>query len=74
MRPVSVVPQQVPVASVRRLHSGAVEIPRVQHVDVTRVPAPRVVPRQLDRTAQRLLALQLENDDLRAEVDQLRSG
>ena len=74
MRPVSVVPQQVPVASVRRLDSRAAEAPRVHHVDVLRVPAPRVVPRQLDRTALRLMALQLENDDLRAKVDQLRSA
>lgn len=74
MRPVTVVPQQVPVATVRRLHSGAAEIRRVQHVDVSRVPAPSVVPRQLDPAALRLMALQLENDDLRAEVDQLRSA
>lgn len=75
MRPLSVVPQQVPVAIVRRIDRGTPEGPvRVQQVEVARVVAPRVVPRQLDPVALRLMALQLENEDLRAELDQLRSA
>ena len=74
MSPLSVVPQQVPAAVVRRVDTlDEVTVP-VQHVEVDRVPAPHAVPRQLDPVALRLMALQLENDELRAEVEQLRTG
>lgn len=75
MSPVSLVPQQVPAAVVRRIDRDVPLGPApVQHVDVARVLAPSVVPRQLDPVALRLVALQLENEDLRAELDQLRSA
>ena len=47
MSPVSLVPQQVPAAVVRRIDAGVPEgaVP-VQHVEVARVVAPSVVPRQ----------------------------
>ena len=46
MRPLSVVPQQVPVPSVRRLEIVVTDGDlRVLHLDVPRVPAPTVVPR-----------------------------
>ena len=48
MRPVSVVPQQVPVAVVRRLDAAAEQPAPVQQVDVSLVPPPVVVPRQVD--------------------------
>ena len=75
MSPVSVVPQRVPAATVRRLTSEVTEGPfPVQRVAVQAVAAPRVVPRQLDPVARRLMALQLENDDLRVELADLRTG
>ena len=75
MRPVPVVPQQVPAASVRPVQRGAVEgPPRVDHLQVAGVAAPIVVPRQLDPVTRRLTALQRENADLRTELDRLRSA
>ena len=74
MSPLSLVPAQVPAAAVRRLSDGVEESAPVQQVVVPVVPAARVVPRQLDPVALRLMALQLENEDLRAELDQLRSA
>ena len=54
MRPLSVVPQQVPTAVVRRLEGGAAEGPApVQQVEVGRVPAPLVIPRQTDGVSRR---------------------
>ena len=70
MRPLSVAPQQVPAAVVRRLDGGAPEGPAsVQQVEVARVPAPLVIPRQIDPVGLRVTALQLENQHLRDELD-----
>ena len=44
------------------------------HLEVPRVPSPQVVPRQLDPVALRIMALMLENDELRAELDELRTA
>lgn len=70
----SVVPQQVPVAVVRQVFRGAEDPVRVTQLEVSRVVAPSVVPRQLDPVALRLVPLMLENADLRAELDDLRSA
>ena len=74
MSPLWVEPPAVTPASVRRLPGGGPELVPVQHVEVAGVPAPSVVPRQLDPVALRLMALQLENEQLRAELDALRAG
>lgn len=72
--PVPIHPDGVPTATVRRL-SVAAETPQVvRHLQVSRVPSPLVVPRQIDPVGLRLMALMLENDELRAELDQLRTG
>jgi hypothetical protein len=46
----------------------------VQQVDVAPVTAPVLVPRQVDPVALRLLALQIENEHLRAELAARRTG
>ena len=71
MSPIWVVPQPVPAAAVRRIASSDEILVAVQKVDVPRVPAPHAIPRQLDPVALRLMALQLENDELREQVQQL---
>lgn len=73
MSPVWVTPQAVAAAAVRRLSgSDQAEATTVQHVAVPVVPAAHAVPRQLDPVALRLMALELENEQLRAELEQLR--
>jgi hypothetical protein len=69
-------PSLVPSASVRRLSSGdEPEGPAVvQHLAPPLVPAPQVVPRQIDPVGLRLIALQLENDGLRAQLSEQRAG
>jgi hypothetical protein len=68
-------PSLVPSASVRRLPSSEREGPAiVQQVAPPVVPAPHVVPRQIDRLGLRLMALQLENDELRAQLAEQRAG
>lgn len=68
-------PSLVPSASVRRLPSNEPEGPTVVlQVAPPVVPAPQVVPRQLDPVALRLMALQLENDDLRERIGEQRAG
>lgn len=74
MKPVWIVPQAVPRADVRRLDGGVHEPTQVRQVAVRPVPSPCVVPRQIDPVALRLLSLQLENEDLRAELDELRTA
>ena len=69
-----VVPQAVPQATVRRLDVAPEGPVPVQQVVVREVPAPSVVPRQIDPVGLRLMALQLENEHLRHELDQLRTG
>ena len=72
MTPLS--PALVPRAVVRPLE--VVPEPEVQalQVAVRRVQSPHVVPRRIDPVGLRLLALQLENDELRSELDQLRTA
>ena len=67
-------PGGVPSATVRRL--SVVDDPpqAVRHLEVPPVPSPHVVPRQIDPVGLRIMALMLENDELRAELDQLRSA
>jgi hypothetical protein len=72
MTPLS--PQPVPQADVRRREVAEEAPAPVHQVAVQRVPSPSVVPRQIDMVGLRLMALQLENDQLRAEVEQLRSA
>lgn len=75
MSPVWPMPASVPAAAVRRLDRGAVEGPaRVQKVAVRTVPAPSVTPQHINPVGLRLMALQLENDHLRSELAQLRTG
>lgn len=72
MTPLS--PEVVPAPVVRRLAvRDDARIP-VQQIDVDRVCSPHVVPRQIDPVGLRLMALQLENDELRAQVEALRSA
>lgn len=74
MSPIWLGPSAVATAHVRRLSGDGVEgRAAVQRVEVARVPAPKVVPRQLDPVALRLMALQLENDQLKAQLEQLRA-
>ena len=73
MSPLWVTPPAVAAADVRRLSGGEEEqTAPVQHVAVPVVPAAHAVPRQLDPVALRLMALELENEQLRAELEQLR--
>ena len=72
MTPLS--PEVVPAPVVRRLAVKRNRGIPVQQVDVDRVPMPHVVPRQIDPVALRLMALQLENDQLREELASLRTG
>ena len=72
MSPLWLGPSAVAPAHVRRLSSGVEPGTPVQRVAVPVVPAPSVVPRQIDPVGLRLMALQLENDQLRAELEQLR--
>jgi len=75
MSPLWVNPPAVTTADVRRLTAEAAEESTpVQQVAVPTVPAAHAVPRQLDPVALRLMALQLENDRLRAELEQLRAS
>ena len=68
-------PSLVPSASVRRLPSNEPEGPAVvQHIAPPVVPAPHAVPRQIDPVGLRLMALQLENDALRAQIVEQRAG
>ncbi len=75
MSPLWLGPSAVAPANVRRLSGAGVEqgVP-VQRVAVPLVPAASVVPRQIDPVGLRLMALQVENDQLRAELQQLRSA
>ena len=74
MSPLWLGPSAVAPAHVRRLSGDGVEAGTpVQRVAVPVVPAPSVVPRQIDPVGLRLMALQLENDQLRAELEQLRA-
>lgn len=74
MSPLWLGPSAVTPAQVRRLSGdGVVESTTVQRVTVHLVPAAKAVPRQIDPVGLRLMALQLENDQLRAELDQLRT-
>lgn len=61
-------------AVVRRLAVVPDQPQAVQHLEVPRVPSPQVVPRQIDPVGLRIMALMLENDELRAQLDQLRSA
>ena len=72
MSPVWIVPPAVPAAKVRRLSEDAVEVVVPVQLSVAVVPAPKIVPRQIDPVGLRLMALQLENEHLRAELEQLR--
>jgi hypothetical protein len=75
MSPIWVSTPAVPAANVRRLTAeDAYEVVPVQQLALPVVPAPSVVPRQIDPVGLRLMALQLENDDLKAELQQLRSA
>lgn len=74
MSPVKVVLQAVPSAVVRAVHAAEEVRAPVQQVQVARVPAPHVVPRQIDPVGLRVMALMLENDALRAELDALRTA
>ena len=75
MSPLWLGPSAVTPAQVRRLSDGAQEVGApVQRVVVPVVPAPSVVPRQIDPVGLRLMALQLENEQLRAELEQLRTA
>ena len=67
-------PDGVPSATVRRLAIVPEQPQAVRHVEVPRVPSPHVVPRQIDPVGLRLMALMLENEELRTELDQLRTG
>ena len=68
-------PSLVPKAIVRRLPRKDEQLePVAQHVAPPLVSAPVIVPRQIDPMALRLLALQLENDELRAQLQQQRTG
>ena len=72
MTPLS--PSLVPRAVVRALEVAPEPEVQAQQVDVRRVPSPHVVPRQIDPVGLRLMALQLENDELRSELEQLRTA
>ena len=72
MTPLS--PALVPRAVVRLLEVVQEPAARAQQVAVRRVPSPHVVPRQIDPVGLRVMALQLENDELRSELEQLRSA
>jgi hypothetical protein len=68
-------PSLVPSASIRRLPGSEAEGPAVvRHLTPPVVPAPNAVPRQLDPVALRLMALQLENDELRTQIGEQRAG
>jgi len=74
MSPIWLGPSAVATARVRRLSGdGVEERAAVQRVEAARVAAPKVVPRPLSPVALRLMALQLENDRLRAELEQRRA-
>ena len=71
MSPLWLGPPTVATARVRRLTDDGPEAGApVQRLAVPVVAAPCVVPRQLDPVGLRLMALQLENDELRAELEQ----
>ena len=72
MTPLS--PARVPGAVVRVLRVTAEPVVPVQQVVVAEVPAASVVPRQIDPVGLRLLALQRENDDLRAQLERARTA
>lgn len=74
MSPVSISPDGVPAAIVRRLAVVPEQPQAVRQVEVPPVPSPHVVPRQIDPVGLRIMALMLENQELRAELDQLRTG
>jgi len=74
MSPIWLGPSAVSPAQVRRLPSTAETGRPVRRVVVPLVEAPSAVPRQIDPVGQRLKALQLENEQLRAELTQLRSA
>lgn len=74
MSPIWLGPSAVATAHVRRRSVGGEDVTPVQRVEVAGVPAAKVVPRQLDPVALRLMALQLENDQLRAELAELRTS
>ncbi len=67
-------PDGVPSALVRRLTIVPEQPQAVRQLAVPPVPSPHVVPRQIDPVGLRLMALMLENEELRAELDQLRTG
>ncbi|MCW2679986.1 MAG: hypothetical protein JWM62_1387 [Frankiales bacterium] len=73
MSPLWLGPSAVVPANVRRLSGeGDPEVTPVHRVAVPVVPSASVVPRQIDPVGLRLMALQLENEQLRAELEQLR--
>lgn len=74
MSPLPIHPAGVASAVVRRLSVVPEQPQAVRHLEVPRVPSPHVVPRQIDPVGLRIMALMLENDELRAELDQLRSA
>ena len=74
MSPLWVVAPAVPSATVRRLGGGVPETPVPVQVSVPVVPAPVVIPRQVDAVALRLRALESEVESLRAELQHLRSA
>ena len=74
MSPVWVVAPAVPSATVRRLAAAADPAAAPLHLAVPVVPAPQVIPRQLDPVARRLHALESEVETLRAELQHLRSA
>ena len=67
-------PDGVPSAIVRRLAVVPEQPQAVRHVEVPHVPSPDVVPRQIDPVGLRIMALMLENEELRSDLDQLRTG
>ena len=73
MSPIWVTPPGVATASVRRVSEAEPEALPVQHVVVPVVAVAHAVPRQPDPLARRLAALQAENDQLRAELRELRT-
>ena len=67
-------PALVPRAVARPLEVVPEPEVRALQVAVRRVPSPRVVPRRIDPVGVRLMALQLENDQLRSELEQARTA
>ena len=73
MSRISVFPQAVPVAIVRRLSGRPAPAVPVQQVAVPLVPSPTITPRQIDPVGLRLMALQTEVDALRSTLQRTAS-